>query len=170
MPARVPTISPQPVLPMPPEAAARLARLRRLAVLMDRSIPIGGGRRIGLDPLLGLIPGLGDWAGAAISSWIVYQAILLGLPLRVLMAMGFNIAVEALAGTVPLVGDVFDAVWQANYRNLRLIEKHFDPRRRPRSVRGVLAAFAVITVLFFVAIAALAVWIFSSLVALVSGT
>jgi len=168
MPTRFPTISPEPVTPIPPEAAARLARLRRLAFLMDRSIPIGGGRSIGLDPLIGLIPGVGDWAGAVISSWIVYQGILLGMPLRVLVAMGLNIAIEALVGTVPVVGDLFDAAWQANYRNLRLIEKHYDPRRRPRSLRGVLFAFAVCTVLFFAAIAALSFWIFSALLSLVT--
>lgn len=61
------TIEPEWVPDAPPEAAARLRRLRAVAWVMDRSIPIGGGRRIGLDPLIGLIPGLGDWLGAAIS-------------------------------------------------------------------------------------------------------
>ena len=85
---------PLPVMPSPAvravsthasdEANLRLESIRKVAWVLDRSIPIGGGRRIGLDPILGLIPGLGDWLGALISVFVVYQAIRLGLPLAVL--------------------------------------------------------------------------------------
>lgn len=120
-----------------PEAARRLRRLRTMAWVLDGSIPIGGGRSIGLDPIIGLIPGVGDWLGAVLSSWLVYEAMRLGVPRRVLVRMGVNVAIEAAVGVVPLLGDIFDATWKANHRNLRLVELHYDPRRPPRSLRGV---------------------------------
>lgn len=165
MPSRPPVVV---VTPDFPENDQRLATIRRLAWLLDRSIPIGGGRRIGLDPLIGLIPGLGDWLGALISIFVVYQAIRLGLPLPVLVRMGLNIGIEALVGAVPVLGDLFDAAWQANHRNLKLVERHYVPGRRPRSVRGLLIAFAVVVVLFLAALAALTVAVVSLVWRLVS--
>lgn len=129
---------------MPPGAVARFQRLRWIAWVMDRSIPIGGRRRIGLDPVLGLIPGVGDWLGAAISTVLVYDAIRLGLPVAVLARMLLNIGIKAAVGSVPLLGDLFDAAWQANQRNLRLIERHYDVSRPPRSARWLVTAFAVL--------------------------
>ncbi len=124
-----------------PEAAHRLRRLRRTAWVLDRSIPIGGGRRIGLDPLFGLIPGLGDWLGALLSLYVIYEGTRLGIPFRVLARMGLNVTVEALVGTVPVAGDLFDFAWQANMRNLRLVESHYRPELRPRPLRRILAGF-----------------------------
>ncbi len=142
-----------------PEVAARLFRLRWLAWLMDRSIPLGGGLRIGLDPLIGLIPGVGDWLGAVISCWLVYEAILLGVPVRVLGLMMLNILVETAIGTVPVIGDLFDAAWQANQRNFRLVERHYDVRRKRRSLRWMLAAFLVVAGVGLVATLVLIVWV-----------
>jgi hypothetical protein len=125
----------------------RLTRVRRLAWLMDRSIPIGGGRRIGLDPLLGLWPGAGDALGAVISLYVVYEGARLGLPLRVLGRMLGNILVEAVAGTVPLVGDVFDAVWGANMRNVRLVDQHYRPERPDRPSGRIITSLVIVAVL-----------------------
>lgn len=115
----------------------RLRRLRRLAWLLDRSIGIGPKGRFGLDPLLGLIPGLGDWAGAVLSLYIVYEAARLGVGWSVLGRMVGNIAIEALVGTVPVAGDAFDFFWQANARNLRLVEQHYRPGLAPRPLRHI---------------------------------
>lgn len=131
-----------------PEAAARFRRLRWLAWIMDRSIPIGGGRYVGLDPIIGLIPGLGDWLGAAISGVMVYEAVRLGLPVTVLVRMLANIAIEAAVGAVPVLGDIFDAAWQANQRNLRLVEAGYDPRLKPRPLHWIFWTFLVIVVGF----------------------
>jgi hypothetical protein len=146
-------------VPHTPEAARRLEGIRRLSWLLDRSIPIGGGRRIGIDPIIGLIPGVGDWLGAAISLWLIFQAIRMGLPLSVLGRMGINVAIEATLGAIPVLGDLFDAAWQANHRNLRLVERHYDPRREPRSLRSVIVPFAIVVVLFLLAVAALAAFV-----------
>lgn len=162
-PQRSRTIRVEPVLDPSPDASARLRRLRRVAWWMDRSIPVAGRFRIGLDPLIGLVPGIGDWIGAGVSLWMIYEAIRLGLPLSVLARMGVNVAVEAAFGSVPVFGDVFDAAWQANQRNLALIETHYDARLRPRSARWIAVAFAVAALLFLAAVALLLLAVFAGL-------
>ena len=102
-----------------------LARLRQIAELYDAGIRIPGvGIRIGLDPIIGLIPGLGDLIGAGVSLWIVAEAIRLGASGFVLFRMVANIAIDTLGGAIPVAGDVFDAFWKANLKNVRLLERH----------------------------------------------
>lgn len=100
-------------------------RLERLAWLLDNSIQIPGlGYRIGIDPLLGLIPGVGDFVGGALSVYILYEAARMGVSRPLLMRMGFNVLIEVVVGTVPILGDLFDAGWKANARNVRLLQEH----------------------------------------------
>jgi hypothetical protein len=122
----------------------RYRRVRFLSVLMDNSIVLPNGYRIGLDPLLGLLPGIGDALGAAVSSYIIYEAARLGIAKRILMRMLSNVAVEALVGIFPMVGDIFDAAWKANMRNLRLIETHYHPTMPERSGRWILGWIALL--------------------------
>jgi hypothetical protein len=141
-------------------------RLERLAWLLDSSIPVPGtGFRIGLDPLIGLIPFFGDLAGVLLSSYIVREAAALGVPRSVLLRMVFNVALEGLVGMIPLAGDVFDAAYKANQRNVRLLaawlERPRQMQRRSRAlVLGVTAALAGIVVLLGAAavLVALALW------------
>lgn len=142
-----------------PDADPRLARLRRLAWLLDRSIPIGKWR-IGLDPLLGLFPGAGDWLGALIAYYIVFEGARLGLPTPVLLRMGGNVLLEAIVGTVPVVGDLFDFAWQANTRNLRLIDRHHRPELRPRSFAALGFGLLLFLLLLLAIIAAAAYAVF----------
>jgi Domain of unknown function (DUF4112) len=101
-----------------------LERVRRLAWLMDNSIPIPGTRiRIGLDPLIGLIPGLGDFAGAIFSGYIVLVGTRLGASRGTILRMIWNVLVETVIGMVPILGDIFDAGWKANARNMALLER-----------------------------------------------
>jgi len=111
----------------------RYRRIRALSILMDQSIVLPSGFRIGLDPLLGLLPGVGDALSALISCYLVYQSALLGLKKRVLLLMIGNIALDTLVGSFPVLGDLFDAVWKANMRNLRLLDKHYSPATPERS-------------------------------------
>lgn len=139
-----------------PQADPRLRRLRALAWLLDRSIPLGGGRRIGLDPLLGLLPGAGDWLGGILSTYLLYEGARLGLSPRVLGQMVLNIAIEVLAGAVPIIGDLFDFAWQANMRNLRLVERHYRPHLPPRPLGVLVGGLLALVFLFITAAGVLA--------------
>jgi hypothetical protein len=99
-----------------------LLRLRQLAWLMDSQFLIPGTTmRVGLDGLIGLIPGIGDFAGALISLYIIHQASRLGATRWMIARMLFNVLLEALIGLIPLLGDLFDIAFKANIRNLKLI-------------------------------------------------
>jgi len=107
----------------------RIGHLRRFAHWMDDGIKLPGiPVRIGLDPIIGLVPGLGDAVGAALAVWILAEAAGLGASRATLGRMVYNIAVDALGGAVPLVGDAFDVAWKANTRNVALLERQLaDP-------------------------------------------
>ncbi len=101
------------------DVTRRLARLRRLAWLMDGAFRLPGSRfRFGLNSVIGLPPGVGDAALGAISLYIVYEAWQLGLPRTALARMLGNIAIETAAGSVPIAGDLFDVAFKANLRNM----------------------------------------------------
>jgi hypothetical protein len=103
----------------------RLARLRRLVWWLDEGIRVPGTRiRIGLDPILGLVPGLGDAAGALLGATILVEALRRRVPRATLVRVVGNIIVDTVAGAVPVIGDVFDWVWKSNRRNLQLLERH----------------------------------------------
>lgn len=101
-------------------------KLKALAWWLDNSIRLPGGFRIGGDAILGLVPFLGDMLGMLLSGYIVLQAARLRAPSSVLARMLLNIGIEGLIGLVPLAGDVFDAAWKANQRNLSLLEGYLD--------------------------------------------
>ena len=126
-----------------------LVALRRFAFLMDEAFTLPGTRiRVGIDALLGLIPGIGDVIGGVMSTWIVAGALRHRVPGRIIMRMIFNIAVDLLFGAVPVAGDVFDFLFEENVKNMRLLEKHRDRRRPPRSTAAI--AFVAIMVLLLI--------------------
>jgi len=102
--------------------------IAQLAHLMDGAIPIGRWS-IGLDPLLGLLPGVGDLIGALISMIIVARAVQAGIPRIAVARMTANIAIDTLIGSIPLFGDVFDFAYKANLQNLRIYEEALQDRR-----------------------------------------
>lgn len=104
-----------------------LNRIRRISRLMDTAIGLPGTKfRIGLDPILGLVPGAGDLISTGVSAYILYLAARFRLPGNLLRQMVLNVALESVVGTVPLVGDFFDAAFKSNVRNLALLEKHLQ--------------------------------------------
>ncbi|MFP4221049.1 MAG: DUF4112 domain-containing protein [Phormidium sp.] len=135
--------------------ANQVNRLQRLSYLLDQSIPIPGtGYRIGLDPILGLFPAWGDAAGAVLSVYIVVNALQLGISKSVLLKMLSNILLETVVGVVPVFGDIFDATWKANLRNMRLLEAHLDsPSPGPRKPVNPLVLAVVVVVLVLVLVA-----------------
>jgi hypothetical protein len=105
----------------PPSFAA----LSKFAYWLDAGIRIPGTNlRFGLDPILGLIPGGGDAAGAVLSGWILVEAVRLGASRATLLRIAGNVALDAGLGAVPIIGDIFDFAWKANLRNVALLERH----------------------------------------------
>ena len=104
---------------------------------MDEGIRLPGTQfRIGLDPIIGLVPGIGDAAGAILAASILIEAIRRGIPRVTLVRMAANIALDTVGGSVPLLGDLFDAAWKANLRNLALLERHLaEPSSAKRADR-----------------------------------
>jgi hypothetical protein len=137
--------------------------------VLDDAVRIPGTRfRVGLDPVLGLLPGAGDVLGGLLTGGVVVEAARLGVPGPTLVRMLGNLALDALAGLIPGVGDLVDAGWKANRRNLELLEDHLaDPeaaRRQSALVVGGVAA-AVLLVVGGVALVAfrLAAWVVGAL-------
>lgn len=111
----------------PTRTADPLARARALTRLLDTAAKVPGtGIRFGADAILGLIPGLGDVAGAVLAGYLVLLAQRLGAPRSVVLRMLGNVAVDTLGGTVPLVGDLFDVAFKSNTRNLALLERAIE--------------------------------------------
>jgi hypothetical protein len=139
----------------------KMDRLRSLSYLLDNSIPIPGtSYRVGIDPIIGLLPGGGDFLGMAFSGYIVWEAALLGLPKVTLIGMAVNILLETLVGAVPVVGDWFDFAWKANVKNLALLEAHLASGRASKRADWwflvllfgglFLVAIAIATISFFI--------------------
>ena len=130
------------------KSAAVAARVSRLSWLLDESIRLPGGYRIGWDGIIGLVPGLGDLMGLAASSYILYLAAQGGVGKVVLMRMAMNILLETGIGSIPVIGDVFDFVFKANSRNLQLLERHSEAPTRVRRVSALwLTVFLLLVVL-----------------------
>lgn len=106
--------------------------LRRLAWLLDDSVPLPGGYRIGLDGIVGLIPGIGDAAGLAASGYILLRAHQFGMPRIVMARMLGNTALDFVIGTIPVLGDLFDFGFKANRRNIDLMQRYLVDARRTR--------------------------------------
>lgn len=140
-------------------------KLDQLAWLLDNSIKIPGTSwKIGLDGILGLIPGVGDLAAGGLSTYILYQAVKMKVPRTILARMALNILLESVMGVIPVVGDVFDFMFKANQRNVDLMRKYLlNPQETTQ--RSSLAVVSVIVALFVVI--SLMVWGMFALVAAV---
>src|SRR5687767_5126994 len=93
--------------------------LEMLGHLMDNAFRVPGTNfRFGLDPVLGLIPGVGDFASSVVSVLILISAVRYGVPRITLIRMALNVGLDFVVGAIPIVGDVFDAWWKSNQRNL----------------------------------------------------
>lgn len=137
---------------------------RQLARVMDDAVTVPGTRiGLGLDALIGLVPGIGDAVGSALSGVIVRDAIRARVPMVVLARMGLNLVIDALLGLVPGVGDLLDVAHRANRKNLRLLLREIErePLREPPTTAYVAGAVALmaVPVLAGVAVAVLGIWL-----------
>lgn len=150
-------------------SAERVQRLRTLAWLLDNSIPLPGGYRIGVDALIGLVPGIGDAIGALLSAYIVNEARALGAPRSVLLRMMGNVMIETVIGSIPFAGDLFDAAFKANSRNLALLGRYqLDPIGSRRSSRWFVIGFSSLLALCVALMVAIPVLVVLGIVQLIS--
>ncbi len=122
---------------------------------------------VGLDPLVGLVPGIGDAVGAGVATYIVFEAARFGAPWSVLLRMLLNVGIDALLGAFPVVGDLFDAAWKANIRNIGLLERHLaDPHGTREAGHRLIVAVAVALLLVFIGAVALALTVLRAVIRL----
>lgn len=140
-----------------PQREGALRRLDSLSFVLDNSIRVPGtNARFGADAVIGLIPGFGDAAGALMSAYIVLQAARLGAPVPSLARMLLNVGIEALFGAVPVLGDLFDAAFKANARNVALLRGELE---RPGSTRKSSTAVVLAVVVALVVILGAVGWL-----------
>jgi hypothetical protein len=134
------------------ELDRRADNIRALARVLDSAVKIPGtGIRVGADSVFGLVPVVGDIAGAALSGYIVLASARLGAPASTLMRMLINIGVDTVVGAVPVLGDMFDVGWRANMRNVELLDVHLGGSEKARKanrwvVAGVVAGLLALAV------------------------
>ncbi|HSL57024.1 MAG TPA: DUF4112 domain-containing protein [Acidimicrobiales bacterium] len=147
------------------EVEAQRRQLRRVAHLLDDSIRIPGtDRRFGWEPVISLVPGIGDAAGLALSTAVIVGAIHLGARGGTVARMVLNASVDAVVGSIPIIGWAFDFAFKANQRNVALLEAHVsDPEgteaRSRTAVRRTIIAAIVAVVLVSIALVALVAWV-----------
>jgi uncharacterized membrane protein len=104
-----------------------IARLDALAKLMDSAFVVPGTKtRIGLDGIIGIIPGVGDVISGLVSSYLIWEARRLGVSKWVLSRMVANTMLDTAVGAIPFAGDVFDVMFRANMRNMALLHRHLE--------------------------------------------
>jgi hypothetical protein len=140
-----------------------LELLRRWARLFDAAFRIPGTEiRFGIDPLIGLVPGLGDLASPVLTLFILWQGASMRVPKIVLARMVLNALIDAGVGAVPVLGDLFDFAWTSNDWNLALLERHARPGTRPSSADYLFVALCAVVVIAAALLPIVAlVWFFS---------
>lgn len=118
---------------------------------MDARFQIPGTRmRFGLDPVLGLVPVLGDLAGFAVSGALILYMLRFGASRKVIALMVLNATLDATIGSIPVLGWVFDAYYKANQRNIRLLKEHYHEGKHQGSGKGVIITVALVLLFLIV--------------------
>src|SRR3954471_1244593 len=128
-----------------------LTRAKAVASVLDDAIRVPGTDiRFGIDPLVGLIPGLGDLLGGAASAYILLEAARAGAPSSVLVRMAMNVGLDTLIGGLPVIGDLFDFAWKSNTKNARLLARHVEV---PAQTKRASAALVIVLIAGVAAVA-----------------
>lgn len=138
-----------------------LRRIQAITHLLDNAIAIPGTKfRVGIDPLLGLFPGAGDWLSTVLSVYIIFEAMRFRLPRKTLTQMVSNLLLDLFGGSVPIAGDLFDVAWKANHRNLKLLEAHLqDPQPARPANRWFILLVVLVLLTVIIAVTSLVVWL-----------
>ena len=158
MPARVTRLR-----QLTPGQTQRLDALRKVSQLLDSALLVPGtSYRIGLDPILGLVPVLGDLVSPLFTIGLLWQARELGIPKVVQLRMIFNVAIDSLIGLVPVAGDLFDFAWKSNNRNLALLERHAVEEHRATAGDWIFVVLMIVVLIVLAALPLLVIgWIYS---------
>jgi len=151
-----------------PATAADLRRLRDLSHLLDDSIRVPGTEfRVGIEPLIGLLPVVGDGVGLAVSAYVFAVATRTGVPRATLARVAFVLWLDAIVGSVPVLGDLFDAYWKANLRATRLLDARLADPASAAADRGYLRRVAVVAIALTLVVVAVLValgwWLLTTL-------
>lgn len=150
----MPLLKPAPV-PTAFDADERLRWVERVARLMDSQFQLPGTRfRFGLDPLLGLLPIVGDLSSTAVSVALLLTMLRHGASGAVVVRMALNILIDTVVGVIPVIGNVFDFAYKSNERNVALLRRHYAEGRHPGSGKGLIA----LVLLGFLVVFGLVAW------------
>ena len=146
---------------------ADLVALRRFAYLMDEAVAVPlTGRRVGIDAALSFVPGIGEVAGGILSAWIIVGALRHRVPMRRVVTMILYVLLDMAIGTVPVLGNIFDWLFEENVLNMNALLRYRDRTRPPRSFGEIagaaMAVFAIILLMSLLVLAgavAAAVWL-----------
>jgi hypothetical protein len=134
--------------------------MRRWARIFDSAFRIPGTEiTFGIDPLLGLFPGIGDLASPIFSLFLLWHGARLRVPKVVLARMVLNVAIDAGIGAIPVLGDLFDFAWKANVWNLALLEKHAMPDQRASSGDWLFVIICIVLVIALALVPLLVLWL-----------
>ena len=126
--------------------------IRRVSRLLDNQFHIGK-FRFGLDPILGLVPGVGDFLSLLISGGLIALAAKRGVSRKLLMLMSINVFLDAVIGSIPIIGHIFDFLYKANARNVRMLDKYYNQGKYRGSGKGLavaVIAILIVLIVFFV--------------------
>ena len=144
------------------EETDRLRIARFLADLLDQRFTIPGTSiRIGLDPIIGVIPGIGDLLANLTGSFILIIAAQLGVSKIVIARMGINVAINTLLGAVPIFGDVISIWYRSNVKNVELLERYVGRQSKRADSKDWLFVIALIVGLLLLlgGIAVFGIWL-----------
>lgn len=128
-----------------------VGQARTLARLLDTAVRVPGTDiRLGLDPVLGLVPGAGDLLSGVLSAYVLVLAARAGAPSPVLFRMLVNVGADTLVGSVPVLGDLFDVGFKANARNVALLERHLGHPAETKRASALTAGAIVLAALLLV--------------------
>ena len=158
---------------LPPEEKQKRAEIeplfRGLALIMDNFLPVPGTRfRFGLDPLIGLVPGIGDTGSTFISALALITAARRGLPRILLARMSLNILINEAIGIIPIVGDAFSFWFKSNARNYELLKRHTGGSRRSTTSDWIFVTLvlALLVVILLVSLA-VSLWLLAQIARLI---
>ena len=143
------------------ETESSTSNAKKLAEWLDNRFRIPGTNiRFGLDPVLGLFPGLGDWVAGFASLYFLFEATKREGRISILFRMLLNILLDIVVGAIPILGDIFDVGWKANIKNAELLDElERDPEKTKKQSKAVVWAFCILSVILVSGLLYLVGWL-----------